>query len=299
MDKRSLYQKNTCIFCGKDIDKEGGVTHINGSICVDCIEKFHYIVSAQKVQDSHPFEFGLKDLPTPRQFKKYLDKYIISQERAKKTISVSVYNHYKRLLMKKDKGINLEKSNILLIGPTGTGKTLIARTMSRFLNVPFAIADATPLTEAGYVGEDVENILLRLLESAGMDVKRAETGIIYIDEIDKIARKTDSPSITRDVSGEGVQQTLLKIIEGTVANVPPHGGRKHPEQKYIKMDTSHILFILGGTFDGLEDIIMRRLKKNKIGFKSVLGEVKKLSRAEIISMVEPEDLIKYLSLIHI
>jgi ATP-dependent Clp protease ATP-binding subunit ClpX len=230
-------------------------------------------------------------LPKPAEIKSFLDQYVIGQEQAKKAISVAVYNHYKRIKNRKN-DIEIQKSNILLVGPTGTGKTLIAQTLARLLHVPFSISDATPLTEAGYVGEDVENILLRLLQSANYNIQSAEIGIIYLDEIDKITRKSDSPSITRDVSGEGVQQALLKILEGTEANVPPQGGRKHPEQEYIRINTSNILFILGGTFTGIDEIISRRLDRSAMGF---LGKVndRKNNYDRVIESVEPDDLVKY------
>jgi ATP-dependent Clp protease ATP-binding subunit ClpX len=230
-------------------------------------------------------------LPKPAEIKSFLDQYVIDQERAKIAISVAVYNHYKRISVKSN-DVQIQKSNIMLVGPTGTGKTLIAETLARLLHVPFSISDATPLTEAGYVGEDVENILLRLLQAADYDTQMAEIGIVYLDEVDKIARKSDSPSITRDVSGEGVQQALLKIIEGTDANVPPHGGRKHPEQEYIKLNTSNILFILGGTFTNIEELIAKRLNKTAMGF---LGETRnrKDEYDKVIESIEPDDLVKY------
>ncbi|MGB9720299.1 MAG: ATP-dependent Clp protease ATP-binding subunit ClpX [bacterium] len=256
-------------------------------ICDECIRLCNELLEDEK----RTFQSPNFVLPKPQEIKSFLDRYVIGQDRAKKVISVAVYNHYKRTMMPDD-DIELQKSNILLIGPTGTGKTLLAETLSRLLHVPFSISDATPLTEAGYVGEDVENILLRLIQAANFDIKAAEIGIIYLDEIDKISRKSDSPSITRDVSGEGVQQALLKILEGTIAHCPPHGGRKHPEQEYVPINTKKILFILGGTFAGIEEIIMRRLKKTKIGFLTD-AEISDLSYDEIVSRVEPEDLIKY------
>jgi len=243
-------------------------------------------------EDKYKYTFSIKNIPPPSDIKNFLDEYVIGQERAKKVISVAVYNHYKRLFTRKT-GVELEKSNILLIGPTGVGKTLLAETLAKFLNVPFSISDATPLTEAGYVGEDVENILLRLIQAANYDVAAAETGIIYLDEVDKIGRKSDSPSITRDVSGEGVQQALLKILDGTVANVPPQGGRKHPEQQYIPINTRNILFICGGTFGGLEKFIEARLKKSTMGFGADINSAQTKSKDELLSLVEPDDLIKY------
>jgi ATP-dependent Clp protease ATP-binding subunit ClpX len=232
------------------------------------------------------------ELPPPARIKEHLDQYVIGQDHAKRVISVAVYNHYKRVNAR-DKGPELEKANILLIGPTGTGKTLLAETLARFLHVPFSISDATPLTEAGYVGEDVENILLRLLQAADFDIARAETGIVYLDEIDKICRKADSPSITRDVSGEGVQQALLKILEGTTASVPPQGGRKHPEQQYIKINTRPILFICGGSFNGLEKIVERRVHSSALGFKADVRSRANRSIDSLLPLVEPDDLIRY------
>ena len=280
--------KVSCSFCQRP---KSAVKRIFGGnkayICDECVRLCGSIIRDEE-EISHLNDFIL---PKPTEIKSFLDQYVIGQERAKIAISVAVYNHYKRIT-NKNRDVEIQKSNIMLIGPTGTGKTLIAQTLARLLHVPFSISDATPLTEAGYVGEDVENILLRLLQAANYNTQMAEIGIIYLDEIDKINRKSDSPSITRDVSGEGVQQALLKIIEGTEANVPPQGGRKHPEQEYIKLNTSNILFILGGTFTGIEELISKRLNNTTIGF---LGEArdKRDKYDQVIESIEPDDLVKY------
>lgn len=284
-----------CSFCNKPQSQVRKlIAGPNGAyICDECIEVCSEIIEEEFEYDDDRREFDDINLLTPEEIKAFLDEYVIGQDEAKKVLSVAVYNHYKRIMAGSDLGVDLQKSNILMLGPTGCGKTLLAQTLAKILNVPFAIADATALTEAGYVGEDVESILLKVIQAADGDIERAEHGIIYIDEIDKITRKSENPSITRDVSGEGVQQALLKIIEGTVASVPPQGGRKHPHQEFIQIDTTNILFICGGAFEGLEKIIETRQDTKSIGFNNPIGHAKDENVGDLLRQVMPQDLTKF------
>ena len=296
MANRNITKSVKCSFCGKPQEMvKRIVAGPNAYICDECIAICNNIIEDENYDEETGYEdLKSEDIPTPAEIKQILDEYVIGQDDAKKTLSVAVYNHYKRIACDEIiDDVEIQKSNILLLGPTGCGKTLLAQTLARILNVPFAIADATTLTEAGYVGEDVENILLKLIQSAEYDIKKAEKGIIYIDEIDKITRKSENPSITRDASGEGVQQALLKIVEGTVASVPPQGGRKHPHQEFLQIDTSNILFICGGAFEGLEKIIKDRVGKKGMGFGAQIESKKEIEKYKIFEELLPQDLLKF------
>ncbi|WP_443701472.1 ATP-dependent Clp protease ATP-binding subunit ClpX [Prevotella sp.] len=293
-ERKNNKTKKTCSFCGRTEDQVNLlITGLNGYICDDCAVQAYDIIKTTGLLNQEKGEdgrFQLKEVPKPHEIKDYLDQYVIGQDEAKRYLAVSVYNHYKRLQQKiSDDGVEIEKSNIIMVGSTGTGKTLIARTIAKLLDVPFTIVDATVFTEAGYVGEDVESILSRLLQVADYDVAAAERGIVFIDEVDKIARKSDNPSITRDVSGEGVQQSLLKLLEGSMVNVPPKGGRKHPDQDYVHVDTKNILFICGGAFDGIERKIAQRLNTHVVGYNSVQN-VRKIDKKDLMKYILPQDL---------
>jgi len=297
MSRSDIPKSVKCSFCGKAQENVKRLVAGPGVyICDECVELCNSIIENEIIEDEENYTLNeLDNIPSPKEIKNILDSYVIGQEEAKRTLSVAVYNHYKRIANneEKDDDVEIQKSNVLLLGPTGCGKTLLASTLARILKVPFAIADATTLTEAGYVGEDVENILLKLIQAADGDIEKAEKGIVYIDEIDKITRKSENPSITRDVSGEGVQQALLKIIEGTVASVPPQGGRKHPHQELLQINTENILFICGGAFEGLEKIIKERTGKNAIGFGTIIQSEKEINKYETFKELLPQDLLKF------